>query len=148
MVPFCWICIIYTLENETNFIIYQGGCRPTASLNLSSCDLISNNHNQFLKYLRTTYLSSLTVSFLRNRYFQYLLILNQRFYISLIEHAVTEIITRSSCLHREHGVCFYNLLLLFYSILFHSVIPKKSSLVCRKVRKLKPPSYPGVTGPG
>ena len=30
---------------------------------LSSCDLISNNHNQFLAYLGTTHLSPLTVFF-------------------------------------------------------------------------------------
>ena len=35
--------------------------------NLSSCDLISNNCNQFLTYLGTTRLSPSTVSFLRKR---------------------------------------------------------------------------------
>ena len=35
--------------------------------NLYSCDLISNNCNQFLTYLGTTRLSPLTVSFLRKR---------------------------------------------------------------------------------
>ena len=35
--------------------------------NLSSCDLISNNCNQFLTYLGTRHLSPLTVSFSRKR---------------------------------------------------------------------------------
>ena len=53
------------------------------------------------------------------------------------------LITSSSCLHRRHGVYFYDLLLLFYLFLFYSITPKNSSLVCR----IYPPSPRGSAGP-
>ena len=118
MMPFCCTCVIYTLDNETNLKIYQDDCRPTASLNLSSCDLMSNNHRRFLTYLGTTHLSPLTVSILQKRCFQYLLISNMLCHRNFKKFSKCKFPLKLS---REVVVCIEGMAFVFITYSFYFI---------------------------